>query len=274
MSNTSGINWVEVTTANETFGSDFASRMERDGYATVEGLIPTKLIEELRTDIASAISGETLYHKKKDYRDFGMVLFCPLYGKSFIDLLEYEPFLAPVESMMGKACIVYSYTSTSMPPEKGNYATRIHNDCNHTIPDGYITKLQTLIALDDFTIENGATYVLPGSHKLPEMPDEQDFYAKAIRLTIKSGDVWYAHPKLWHAGGVNATDKWRHATTVVFCRAYMKQRIDIPRLMSGTDLTALSVRAQQKLGFFAQVPSSYEEYYSEPEQRKFKQSVE
>ena len=54
----------------------------------------------------------------------------------------------------------------------------------------------------------------------------------------------------------------------------MKQRIDIPRAMSHLDLTGVSEVALQKLGFHAQVPASYDEYYVAPEKRKFKQKTE
>jgi ectoine hydroxylase-related dioxygenase (phytanoyl-CoA dioxygenase family) len=227
----------------------------------------------MKTDLIGAIEQETKYHKSRNYPDFGMVLFCPLYSDSFIELLECDDFMAPVESAIGKHSILYSYTSTSMPPSEGNYSSRIHNDCHHTIPDGYITKFQTLIALDDFTLENGATYILPGSHKIATEPTKDEFYKHAERLTMKAGSVWYAHAKIWHAGGTNTTDKWRHAVTSVFCRSYMKQRLDIPRLLAGREAT-LSQVALQKLGFLAQVPISYDEYYAPPEQRKFRQPLD
>jgi hypothetical protein len=54
----------------------------------------------------------------------------------------------------------------------------------------------------------------------------------------------------------------------------MKQRIDIPRAMSEMDLAGVSQQALQKLGFLAQVPANYDEYYAPIEQRKFRQKAE
>jgi hypothetical protein len=54
----------------------------------------------------------------------------------------------------------------------------------------------------------------------------------------------------------------------------MKQRLDIPRAMAHMDLSSVSERALQKLGFRAQVPASYEEYYQPLERRKYRQPVE
>ena len=252
----------------------FLSDMDRNGYAVFEQMLPAEFVAVLREELESAIEQEAAYHKTKDYRDYGMVLFCPLYGSSFIKLLDHKPFLEPAEAYMGEASIVYSYTSSSMPPQNGNYSTRVHNDCSHTIPADYPTRLGVFVMLDDFTEENGATWIIPGSHKQEQAPTDDEFYSQAKRVAFKAGTVWYAHPKIWHAGGINKTNRWRHGVTVGFCRAYMKQRLDIPRMLADRDLSMYSDKVRQKLGFYAQVPTSYEEYHLPVEHRKFRQSVE
>jgi len=54
----------------------------------------------------------------------------------------------------------------------------------------------------------------------------------------------------------------------------MKQRIDIPRAMAHMDLSGVPENILQKLGFIAQVPANYEEYYAPPSQRKYRQRTE
>lgn len=252
----------------------FLDILKTDGYVVLENVVSAGLIARLKLDLQKAIETEALNHSGKNYQGYGMVLVCPLYGQSFLDLLEVESFLKPVEDLMGETSILYSYTSSSMPPLGTNYSNRIHNDSSFKISEDYFTRFGVLLALDDFTEENGATYVLPGSHKFDEAPSEEYFYDTAKRVTMKAGSAWYANPKVWHAGGSNTTDYWRHGVALAFCRPYMKQRLDIPKMMETTDLTELTERAKQKLGFFAQVPQSYSEYYSEPNLRKFRQALE
>jgi ectoine hydroxylase-related dioxygenase (phytanoyl-CoA dioxygenase family) len=127
------------------------------------------------------------------------------------------------------------------------------------------------ILLDDFTEENGATWFLPGSHERADMPTEEEFYGGARRVVARAGTVFFFNARLWHAGAANTTSHWRHALTINACRPYMKQRIDIPRAMAGMDLTGVSDRVRQKLGFFAQPPASLDEYYLPPEQRSYRQ---
>jgi len=126
----------------------------------------------------------------------------------------------------------------------------------------------------DFTLNNGATYYLPKSHKLAEPPTEEHFYANAKRFVAKAGSVWFFNARVWHAGGDNKTSQWRHGLTLNMCRPYMKQRIDIPRAMANMDLSSVSEKALQKLGFLAQTPANYDEYYVAPEKRKYRQKYE
>lgn len=253
----------------EKFRQDIASQ----GYAILENVLSPKFVEKAKEELAIAIEKEVAYHKTKQYADYGMVLLCSLYGGSFIDLFDNDKLTAPFNAVLGDGSIVYAYTSSSMPPNKSNYSNRIHVDCPRLIP-GYVTNMGATILLDDFTEENGATWFLPYSQNNPDKPGEEAFNKNAKRVIAKAGSVWFFNARVWHAGGNNLTDKWRHALTINMCRGYMKQRIDIPRAMADINLSGVSQQALQKLGFFAQVPASYDEYYAEPEKRKYKQPIE
>ena len=93
-------------------------------------------------------------------------------------------------------------------------------------------------------------------------------------MTAPAGSGFYFNARVCHAGGVNKTDQWRHALTINMCRPWMKQRLDIPRVMENIDLAGVSEVALQKLGFRARVPASYEEFHAPPEQRPFRQKPE
>ena len=202
-----------------------------------------------------------------------MVLLCSLYDKIFTELFDIPLVTDPIETAIGEGSIVYAYTSSSMPPEASNFSKRIHVDCPRVIPN-YITNLGATILLDDFTEKNGATWFLPNSQTRTEAPSAEEFYSKGLRLIEKAGTIWFFNARIWHAGGQNSTNNWRHALTLNMARPWMKQRIDIPKAMAHKDLSLLSAKARQKLGFDSQVPESYNEYYVPLKQRKFKQEVE
>ena len=245
-------------------------RIATDGYVILPDILDGSFVERCRTELARAIEVDTGRYGPQADRDYGMVMLCALHGGTFLELFDNDRLVAPFSAVLGDEWIVYAYTSSSMPPGGGNYSVRIHVDSPRIIP-GYVTNMGATILLDDFTEENGATWFLPGSQERAEVPTEKEFYGKASRVVAKAGTVFFFNARLWHAGAPNTTAKWRHALTINACRPYMKQRIDIPRAMAAMDLSRVSDRAKQKLGFFSQPPASLEEYYLPPEQRSYRQ---
>ena len=254
--------------------SEFLEAVEEDGLYLVNSVIEPEFVHRTKRELEAAIEQEARYHGRDDHPDHGMVLVCAQYGGAFLELYDNERLMTPFELLLGEGCIVYANTSSSMPPHQSNYSARVHVDSPRVTP-GYVTNFMALILLDDFTEENGATWYLPGSHRATEAPQEEYFFRHAKRLVASAGSVLFWHPRVFHAGGTNTTAAWHHALTLVMCRPYMKQRLDLPRLLAARmDTAALSKKAQQKIGFLAQVPASYEEYYAPPEQRKFRQKTE
>lgn len=251
----------------------FVSEINTQGYSIVENVLSPDYIKRAKKELEAAIEKEAAYHKTTDYKDYGMVLLCSLYGGTFLELFENSTLLKGFNSVMGEGNIVYAYTSSSMPPHKTNYSRRIHVDCPRIIPN-YITNMGATILLDDFTEENGATYFLPYSQTRESTPSEEEFLKGSKRLIAKAGTVWFFNARIWHAGGENLSSQWRHALTLNMCRPYMKQRIDIPRAMKNIDVSQYSEQVRQKLGFLTQVPASYDEYYAKGAERKYQQKAE
>jgi ectoine hydroxylase-related dioxygenase (phytanoyl-CoA dioxygenase family) len=256
--------------------SAFAEKIQTQGFAIVPGVLAPDTVGRLKTALERAIAQESedhRYHGRHALADVSMVLLCALYGSEFVNLFEISSLMEPFEWILGEGCIVYAYTSSSMPPCASNHSTRIHVDCPRLI-DGYLTNMGATILLDDFTPENGATWFLPASHTRATAPSAEEFYSSGQRVLAPAGSVFYFNARLWHAGGSNATNAWRHALTINMCRPYMKQRIDIPRALEARGILPESPKALQKLGFLSQVPASYNEYYLPAEQRKFQQKAE
>ncbi len=252
---------------------EFVNNIETEGFCIVENVLSTGFIEKAIKELDIAIKSEVLFHGTENYSDYGMVLCCAKYGGVFEEIFNNHLLVEPMEAVLGEGCILYAYTSSSMPPKSSNFSNRIHVDSPRFIPN-YLTNLGVFIALSDITHDNGAMYYLPRSHNEITPPTGDYFYTNAKRCILKPGSVFFFNPRLWHAGGVNNTNEWRHAITMNICRPYMKQRLDIPLLLKDTDTSRWSDKAKQKLGFFSQIPASYEEYYVSPELRKYKQQYE
>lgn len=251
----------------------FEKNLNANGYHIARNVFAPDFMDHLAVELKQAIMKEAEFHGSASHKDYGMLLACPIYGGSFLDVLSNREFLQPFNWALGETCIIYVYTSSSLPPNGTNRSSRIHVDRPTLIP-GYMESLACLIAVSDFSEENGATRYLPGSHIQADPPTKEHFELQSERLVISKGSVFYFNPRLWHSGGVNETNQWRHAVGMAMVRPSLKQRIDLPRAMAHLDFSAISGQVKQKLGFFAQPPASLEEYYAPSEKRPYTQPSE
>jgi ectoine hydroxylase-related dioxygenase (phytanoyl-CoA dioxygenase family) len=87
-------------------------------------------------------------------------------------------------------------------------------------------------ALTDFTEENGATRVVPGSHLSDHSPDYGREY-DSIPAEMSKGSVLVWHGSLWHGGGANRTDERRVGIAMNYCAGFIRQQenqqLGVPR---------------------------------------------
>lgn len=240
---------------------------EKNGFAIIKGFVTNSACDTLRTELEVAI--ENSLNMLGDVVDAGMVHNCFIHGPSMRGILDNELLRDYTDQLLCKNAIVYAYQSSSLAPGKGNYGSRIHVDSPRFIP-GYRTNLGFILALDDFTEENGATWVMPGSHKNALPPANDAWQRDAVQLLCSAGDAVFFDARLYHAAGENQTADWRHALTINFCRPYMRTRFDFPRLAKTLEIESLLSNAAKKyLGYDVRVPTSLDEFYLPVEQRLY-----
>jgi len=78
-----------------------------------------------------------------------------------------------------------------------------------------------IVALDDFTNQNGATNLVPQSHLWDST--RQPERSEVVPAVMSAGSVVYFIATTWHCGGGNKTDKPRQSLTVQYCQPYIRQ---------------------------------------------------
>jgi ectoine hydroxylase-related dioxygenase (phytanoyl-CoA dioxygenase family) len=246
------------------------SVLKTEGVVLVPDVLPRIEALSMRALLQKAIDEDIeRWQSAPGYVDQWMVHNLMVRGAPFLRLLENPVLHAYLDAMLSDTCIVYAYTSSSMPPHGSNYSRRLHVDCPRVIP-GYVTNVGITLALDDFTEENGPTELLPNSQWRTDMPSDAEFERNAVRLMPKAGQAILFNARTWHRGGLNRTDKPRHAVTINACRSFMRQRFDYPRLVPQEALAELGPVGRRFLGFNVRVPASLEEYYVPEERRLYK----
>jgi ectoine hydroxylase-related dioxygenase (phytanoyl-CoA dioxygenase family) len=244
------------------------------GFTIVENVVPREEALGMRPLLEAAIEEDiATWGDKPGYIDHWMVHNLMVRGAPFLHLLDNPVMHAYLAAAFTPQAIIYAYTSSSMPPGGSNYSHRVHVDCPRVIP-GYVTNVGWFMALDDVTLDNGPTHMLPHSQWREDAPSLEEFLRDATKCTPRAGDAIFFNARTWHMGGRNTTNAPRHAVTMNICRPFMKQRFDYPRLVPQALIDRLGADGQRFLGMHSRIPTSLEEYYVPPSQRLYRSGLE
>lgn len=250
---------------------DFILLMKMRGWVLFERVVEASFVERLAQDLHSAYEQcrRVQVHNGLQQDTSGTAHHILGRGDSLDEFLRRRPGLEHVRSWLGGKCILNSYGGFINHPGDQAYVNRVHRDIRSYVPESPL-MVNMLVMLDDFTQENGATYMLSGSHHLPERPPDPFFFQHAERLLGPRGSIAVWDSNLWHAAGRNTTQTPRRALTLTFTRPFFKQQLDYPRLLGADYLNGLDEETRQLLGVNARVPATLEEWYQPPEKRFYK----
>jgi len=168
-------------------------------------------------------------------------------GPMFEKCLTHPKVLAAIRHVLGPDFKLSSLNSRDALPGEGHQ--RLHSDWDAEIAPGDYRVCNTAWLLDDFTPENGATRVVPGTHKMGKIPadvmeDHMADHPDQIQAIAKAGTVLVFNSHTWHGGVKNQTDKPRRAMMAYFCRRDMPQHPNQKESLSQETLARLSPQAR------------------------------
>lgn len=109
----------------------------------------------------------------------------------------------------------------------------------------------TIWAIDDFTADNGATDIIPGSHLWgEETPDPADRQP----VVMTAGSCVFFLGTLWHGGGANRTDRPRLAVTAQYCEPWVRPQEAFTLSMTRDTVRAVSEDIRRMLGYSIHPP--------------------
>jgi ectoine hydroxylase-related dioxygenase (phytanoyl-CoA dioxygenase family) len=250
----------------------FNEQMTERGWVVFEAAVEPDLVKrmtdelEASWDICRAIQVKNGVAHDADRTVHHLIGIKP----SFLEYLDASEALDPyLEAYFGGRYILNSFGGAINTQGRTSYAQRIHRDIRSYSGDMPLL-LNTLVMLDAFLPENGATYMLGGSHKAAEKPSEEDFYARAERAVGPPGSVLIFNSNVWHAGGDNTTDRPRRSVTPMYCRPFIKPQFDYPRVLGYDAGPSLGPYTRQVAGYNARIPANLDEWYQPPERRMYR----
>ncbi len=202
-----------------------AARIEEQGYTLLEDVIEPELVKALTEDLLRLEHDLGIEPSPNEFEGAETIRIYNLLARSRVyERVPVHPRVLPlVEAVLDPGCLVSSLSSISIRP--GEDAQPLHADDQLLpVPRPHVPLVcNTMWALTDFTEANGATRIVPGSHKADRAPRYGGHY-DSIPAEMAAGSVLVWNGSLWHGGGANRTSERRVGIAMNYCAGWVRQQ--------------------------------------------------
>ena len=229
-----------------TLTAEAKEALDRDGYRVFPGLVATDWLARLREAFERAVGPRPNPDAPQTGTRHVDSLACK--DEAFDGVYTHPTVLAAVYHVLRRPFRVFLLSGRDPLPGYGQQG--LHNDWLSRGPTDPFSMVTTLWLLDDFTPNNGATRVVPGSHLLPR-PLPQSMQAPGNRhrdqrfLVASAGSVAVFNGHLWHSGTRNESNLPRRVLQCQFVARDAFRPADAPAEIPAR----LSPAARYILGF-------------------------
>lgn len=218
-----------------------------DGVVVCERVLDADRIATIRADLDRVL--ETTPTGRNDFEGYGTKRIYNLFGKTraFDDLATHPVLLGVLDDLLGH----YQLSApTGIQIGPGEPAQGLHTDDSiYPLPQPHGEVVaNTMWAFDDFSVANGATRFVEGSHRWgPDRgPTEDD---RVLDAEMPAGSVAFYSGSIWHGGGANTTDRPRLGVILEYAAAWLRPQenhvVGVPPEVVAT----LPERLQELLGY-------------------------
>jgi len=252
-----------------------SQELKEKGYTILRNQVDEKWLNLLTKEVDRAfVEHRTVQLANgNDINTDGVALHVLLSSPLFIEFLQTlldNGFIQSLQdNFFHSKCIVNSLSALNNLPNQPNFSAVVHRDLRFYSGD-FPIMLNCLLMVDDFTVENGGTYLLTGSHLEERKPTDEEFFSNAIQATGKRGDIVIFNANVWHSSAPNTTQEDRRAIPFTVSKSFMKQLLDYPRAIGYDKMETFTPEMQQLLGYYSRVPASLEEWYQPEDKRYYK----
>ena len=225
--------------------------IEDQGYTVLEKVIGDDLLDELSEELLRIEQDQDIAPSPNDFEGHQTVRIYNLlaYGSPFSKIPIHPAVLPVIEGVLDDGCLISTVSSICIG--SGETPQPIHADDQVialTRPHAPVV-CNSMWAVSDFTEANGATRIVPRSHKNPSWPEYGSQEIESIPAEMKRGSVLVWNGSLWHGGGANQTDERRLGIAMNYCAGFIRQQenqqLGIPRNIAA----AFPKRLQRLIGY-------------------------
>jgi len=227
--------------------------LDSSGYLVLERFLAPEMLEQVRARVEELHEQEGENAGAEFRKEPGSRRLANLVdkGEIFERLIAMPEILERVRYVLGENFKLSSFNARSADPHS-NEPQPLHCDAG-ALPDerGYWV-CNTIWLLDDFTSENGATRVVPGSQNWKQLPQEALAdplapHPEERLLLAPAGSVIVMNTHAWHGGTANRTAQPRRALHAFYCRSDKPQQQYQKRLLRPETQARLSPQLRRLL---------------------------
>jgi len=230
--------------------ADHLKQIEEQGYTILEDAFPEQLADELNESLLTLEEqlqvkpGANAFEGHQTIRIYNLLA----HQDVFQQVPVYPGLLPIIEGVLDPGVLISSLSSIAIDP--GEQAQPLHaDDTLIGLPRPHPALVcNSMWALTDFTEENGATRIVPGSHKWIEKPEYGAEY-DSIPAEMKKGSLLVWNGSLWHGGGANKSSKRRVGVAMNYCAGYIRQQENQQLGIPKEKLMTFSDRLLELVGF-------------------------
>ena len=226
-------------------GAGAKRELDEKGFLAFPDLMPPELLEELRRRVEELFEQEgdragSEFKLEPGTRRLSNVVNK---GQVFERVIETPAILECMEHVLGPEMKLSSLNVRSANPMT-DCGQPLHADSGAIADDRGYWVCNSVWMLDDFTNENGALRVVPGSQRWKRLPAGNETGIGEQLITGPAGTVVVMNAHMWHGGTANRTNKPRRAMHVYYTRRDKPQQQYQKRLLSTEVQNRLSVKAR------------------------------
>jgi ectoine hydroxylase-related dioxygenase (phytanoyl-CoA dioxygenase family) len=229
--------------------ADHLGQIQEQGFTIVEDAIEPALVAELNAtllrleDELGTVPARNEFEGRHTVRIYNLLV----HGDVFARVPTHANVLPIVERVLDPGCLLSSLSSIAIGPDETPQPVHA-DDQIMPIPKPHpATVCNSMWALTDFTEANGATRLVPGSHR-DQSPDLLGTY-DTIPAEMPQGSVLVWHGSLWHGGGANTTGERRVGLACNYCAGYIRQQENQQLGIPAATARGFDERLQQLLGY-------------------------
>lgn len=165
--------------------------VEQNGYTIIEQAISPEFADEVRGATLRALLPHNAFQLQ-------WMLY---HGSEFERLVQNAPLMTLMDASLGRGAVVASISSIRKGPGPGTIP--LHNDYS-MVPEPYPEFAMTGVgvwALEDWTVESGPTWIVPGSHLERRAPRKGEGIDRGVPVEMAKGSVVYFTHGVWHWQG-------------------------------------------------------------------------